>query len=375
MDCSICSHADVVGGKITQEDMSRVELISILEKTEGYTLYQAKFYNRNITVVSTILDVTPFLKPTNVVGYWVCQDKSSVILYDTDLQPPSSSGSEISLVEAVKICPYNLRHRVQCKKYGSREEISELTKEQLDSITLGELLSKSGTYRIYKGNYMGKELLLKYFQRETLDYNRFEKELCIQHTVNLAGFAPKVHAYWHCKDDWSIVVLENINGKTIKSVIETESTNVPELYLQCIRLVLILNLELNISFGNINLENLILSNKDIKIIDFSRANYGSEPLRFTEALEKPRIIQDDLNELLNSDSSEKPEYMFFIDIPRLTSHFLSVLGSSPYSEFHQKLQRSLLSDINTIFLIYKYLYSQGKFDLEDILIEIKKLIS
>src|SRR5690606_4415861 len=147
------------------------------------------------------------------------------------------------------------------------------------------------------------------------------------------------------------------------------SVDIIELYIKCVKLVLILNLGLNIYHLNMNLSNFIISEKGVKIIDFGRAEYESNPEGLSRALKNEIPQQPDVNELLNKNQ----DCMFLIDIPRLTNNFIRV-AENVDKIFAEKLKKSRLNEITTIFNIYKKLYLQGKFDYTLVLLEIYKLV-
>lgn len=340
MDCSICF--DETLGE------NNIDIISLLQEEQGYKIYSGRVSNLDIEIVHTTIDAAPFLKSPMATMWWQCEDKSHIIIYDPNKKQSSSDN--------LSICPYNTKNRVDCSAFAD-SEIKELSPEEISKIDVKDVITKSNFGKLYKAHYNDTELLLKYFQRKSLDYKSFNEELCLQHSASLKNLSPKIYAYWHCRDDWSIMLIENIDGNTVTQTLkERKMQNPIAIYLFALITILRVNWECHIVMRNISFENMIFTGYDVKILAFKNAYYSPE-YNLKNIFKKENIEKPNLNELLLSDQ----DYGLFLDVSRLGKEFIFEIRKSKipeYQVFADKIRHNKLDELNTIYQIYKELYYQ-----------------
>lgn len=172
----------------------------------------------------------------------------------------------------------DVERKLECSKSGeliscpepiSDVKIPQLSQEELISIKVGDRLGE-GTYgKVYNAKMGQQNVAVKYFRGKI-------NEACIQDVAASKGLAPKVLSYWKCANvrDRNILIMERVDGITLANFISKNNDEIiPTILCEIVRLIYILNFELNIKHNDLHTNNILYdeNTKSIKFIDYGMA--------------------------------------------------------------------------------------------------------
>lgn len=177
------------------------------------------------------------------------------------------------------ICPFNHLFKVKChnllkldEKYERLDIVSPLNNGFFSDTYLVDLngLKVMKYINLNIKFFNDNESMVKLedkIESMELDLNR---EICNQNKASKIGISPKIYIYWKCKlQQRAVIIMEYIQGQNLKNYIAANEDYL-SIYLESIRNILLLNLELGILHGDLHLDNIIVAEK-LYFIDFGES--------------------------------------------------------------------------------------------------------
>jgi predicted Ser/Thr protein kinase len=149
--------------------------------------------------------------------------------------------------------------------------ISQLSKELIDKIRIGDIIGKGTDAVVYRGQLEELYLAIKIGKI-------YHEEICIQSLVAKYGLAPKIYSVQKCTYA-TLLIMEQIQGQPLSRFIAKNNDDIIiDVFLNAVKTVIYLGVELLIDHGDLHKNNIMITyNYKVIIIDFGVSTRTEAP--------------------------------------------------------------------------------------------------